>query len=200
MTNNGIWSKDLAINRVVAGKNPIDFTLAGAIGQYYQEKGSMADLGCCTGYYSKIFDAMGWDVEGYEGTEFNIRPLDNAYSWSSYSGVYSDIQYVDLTTKNLFTTKYDIVVCFEVGEHIPREKESVFLDNVSSFCQQPGTVLLSWAVPGQGGCGHVNEQPNEYIIDQMKRRVFKHNVELQNYFRKAASIKWFKNTLMVFER
>jgi len=33
-------------------------------------------------------------------------------------------------------------------------------------------VILSWALPGQEGDGHVNCQPNDYIIGQMQKLSF----------------------------
>ena len=49
----------------------------------------------------------------------------------------------------------------EVAEHIPLENEEAYLDNCCKLCEIG--CILSWALPGQGGLGHVNEQPNEYV-------------------------------------
>lgn len=65
--------------------------------------------------------------------------------------------------------------------------------------------MLSWAVKGQGGHGHVNEQDNDYIIDQMERRGFRIDVALSNLMRTSLPLArdgtwWLMHTLMVFWR
>ena len=65
---------------------------------------------------------------------------------------------------------FDWVVCLEVGEHVPAQNQQVVLDNIVKHATSG--ILLSWAVPGQGGNGHVNERPNAWVISQMKERGF----------------------------
>ena len=88
----------------------------------------------------------------------------------------------------------------EVGEHIPSEHEQVFLDNVAAFGTKAYAVVMSWAVPGQGGRGHFNEQPNEYVIDEMRKRGFEPDHFATKFLREAAGLKWFKNSLVVYGR
>ena len=76
----GIWNLNLAKR-----SHSYDPVLAGAIGYYFKPK-RVADLGCGTGRYCKIFEAFGWDVDGYEGTE-GIRKL----------GIYDNIHLFDLS-------------------------------------------------------------------------------------------------------
>jgi hypothetical protein len=61
----------------------------------------------------------------------------------------------------------DVVLSFEVAEHLPVRCANRFLDLLASASD---TVVLSAATPGQGGTDHVNEQPHEYWIDKMARR------------------------------
>jgi hypothetical protein len=84
----------------------------------------------------------------------------------------------------------------EVGEHIPAEFESIYLDNVAKHAK--GLIILSWAVPGQNGDGHVNCQSNEHIIDEMHLRSFTLDEVATKALRNSASLWWFKNTIMVF--
>jgi hypothetical protein len=53
-------------------------------------------------------------------------------------------------------------------------------------------------VPNQVGDGHVNCQSNDYIMQQMQQRGYYLEDTLTNQLRKAASLWWFKNSLMVF--
>ena len=48
-----------------------------------------------------------------------------------------------------------------MGEHIPKIYEKIFIDNLDN--NNTKGIIISWAVKGQGGVGHVNEQNNEYI-------------------------------------
>ena len=179
----GIW--DLATAKK---KHSCDFLLAGIIGYYFKPLFA-ADLGCGPGHYCKIFKAFGWpNVHGYEGTP-DIYQCCNAYN---------DIMEKDLTEELSLPYDYDFVLCLEVGEHIPKEFEQIFLDNVCSLTKKD--LVLSWAVPGQGGTAHVNEQPNEYIIAQCEQRNLKLQEKLTKRLRKYSSLKWFKNTLLVFNK
>lgn len=85
----------------------------------------------------------------------------------------------------------------EVGEHIWKEGEQAFLDNVRRHAQRG--IVLSWAISGQnGGHNHVNEQPNAYIIEQLKIRGCTYDEQASTQLREVATLPWFKNTIMVF--
>jgi hypothetical protein len=93
---------------------------------------------------------------------------------------------------------FDWVLCLEVMEHIPAELESVALGNLDRF-NRCGLVI-SWAVPGQGGQEHVNEQPNRHAVGWFSARGYAHDRDAQQLLRRAARIDWFNNSLMVFRR
>lgn len=146
---------------------------------------SLADLGCGNGSYCKFFSDLGWkNVHGYEGTP---------NKW----GIYDNIAKADLSQPCSFP-KYEMVLCLEVGEHIPEEFESTFLDNVTSAVGK--ILILSWAVPGQGGFGHFNCRENSYIIGDVRGRGLHYNRVKSELLRRAAALYWFRNTVMVFER
>ena len=71
----------------------------------------------------------------------------------------------DLTTP-YFNPK-DYVQSFEVGEHIPKEFESIFIDNITKNARKG--IILSWAIPGQGGDGHINEKSTSYIVKEIEK-------------------------------
>ena len=72
------------------------------------------------------------------------------------------------------------------------------LENLDA-CNTRG-VVLSWAVPRQGGHGHLNEQPNQHAVDRFTARGYRHDRITQADLRRAAGIDWFKNSLMVFRK
>jgi hypothetical protein len=94
----------------------------------------------------------------------------------------------------------DWVLSIEVGEHIPLEYEAQFIDNLVGICTTG--VIMSWAVPGQGGRGHINEKTNAYLVDEMRKRGFEYDIAQTTLFRKSVSggTKWLRGSLMVFRR
>ena len=46
----------------------------------------------------------------------------------------------------------------------------MFLSNTARMSADRRMVILTWAVPGQGGEGHVNEQMGESILQKMNQR------------------------------
>ena len=58
---------------------------------------------------------------------------------------------------------------------------------------------MSWAIPGQGGFGHVNCQPNEYIIEQVEGRGWAYNAAESEHLRGHCSgCSWFQNYINGF--
>ncbi len=178
----GIWSLEIAKKR-----HRYDPKLAEYIATTYKFVNSVADVGCGIGSYCKCLKEHGISiVHGYEGTA-DIRKI----------AAYDDIMVVDLTKCRQVGTGYDLVLCLEVGEHIPKKYEQIFIDNLCKYVN--GDLILSWGVPGQGGAGHFNEQPNEYIMNEFDRREMIFDRDTSMKLRDAASLKWFKNTLMKFK-
>lgn len=65
-------------------------------------------------------------------------------------------------------TGHDLVSCVEVAEHIPAERADELVDAVCSRARR--WVYWSAATSGQGGIGHVNEQPQGYWIEKFRAR------------------------------
>ena len=70
----------------------------------------------------------------------------------------------------------------------------------------PG-VILSCAKVGQGGKFHVNERPQEYIIQQMERKHFTYDKNSTTWFRRQMKGRkegcmayWYKDTVLVFRK
>lgn len=97
------------------------------------------------------------------------------------------------------TASHDLGICLEVGEHIPEDYESVFLDNIT---QSSKYVLLSWAIPNQDGYGHVNCKDNLYIFQQMQQRGFSLQLNQTMDLRSVIedSFEYLRHTLMLFKR
>ena len=105
---------------------------------------------------------------------------------------------LDLTEKFDLNKKYECVICLEVGEHIPPEHEQIFLDNLDRHCEQ--CLILSWALPGQGGDGHVNEKDKDYVVKELSKRGYKEWNEASEFFKNSSTFGWFKETIIVFTK
>jgi len=77
-------------------------------------------------------------------------------------------QTVDLGRLQPRLPKVDLAITLEVGEHIPKQFEQNFLDNLASAGTK--AIVVSWAHPLQGGTRHVNERSQGYVADQIRHR------------------------------
>lgn len=73
---------------------------------------------------------------------------------------------MDLTEDQDLGRKFDWVQSLEVGEHIPPEKTSVFVNNLVKHAKNG--IILSWAIPGQNGFSHINNKANSEVIEMLK--------------------------------
>lgn len=192
----GIWSQELATTG-----HYHSIHLAKFISEYFPKDKLLIDVGCGDAYYLDYLDKNGFKyLIGIEGEILNNF---------MYKGM---ILKMDLSETNTLGTKGNLI-CLEVGEHVPKQYEQKFLDNIANWCDDK--LILSWAIPwipnvqGGEGTGHVNEQENSYIIDQMKNRGFVHLSNDTNEIRKpfgtglmcdGVECWYFRNTLMCFKR
>ena len=93
---------------------------------------------------------------------------------------------------------YEWVLSFEVAEHIPKEFEQIYIDNVTRYAKDG--IILSWGRPGQGGFSHVNNQPFEYVKAQLSKRGFKQDIEASRQIKENSTFSWFKNNLNVYRK
>ena len=145
---------------------------------------SVADMGCGSGMYVAGFNQRNIVAVGFDG---------NPNTWKFCA----DCHQQDLSVE-FRKGKFDLVLSLEVGEHIPSQFESVFIDNLVGHAGR--FIILSWfPIPGHG-IGHVNERSNQYVRDAMELRGFKSDDGWQQVMRESADSWWFKESLMVFQR
>ena len=94
---------------------------------------------------------------------------------------------------------FDLVTCFEVGEHLPPKLGDRLVEFI---CAHAKEVAFTAAHPGQGGTGHINEQPKEYWIERFKRHGFcfddAKTANLSLAFCESAAAAWFAANICVF--
>jgi len=180
-----IWDVSKAINHYNSDE------LADALLGYIPKEDLVIDLGCGNGYYCNFLEKKGYTVIAVEGTK-------DMNKVSIYHPIFRWNLSKDLVLPNL--PENTTVMSLEVAEHIDPAFENVFMNNITKHATR---VIMSWAVPGQGGDGHINERPNHYVINRMKERGFLLDKKATDDFRTAvvnSKLWWFKNTLMVFEK
>jgi len=142
------------------------------------------DFGCGTGYYVEQLNAKGYRAIGVDGV---------------YDGVSDKIKVADLSSPLDLNIKGS-VISLEVGEHIPEKYENYFFDNITSHCSN--IMVLSWAVVGQIGIGHINCRNNDYVISKVVERGFFFDTNGTKLLKSDIEpfCNYFYNTLMVFRR
>jgi SAM-dependent methyltransferase len=78
-----------------------------------------------------------------------------------------DVRRLDIERDPMPSGRADVVISTEVAEHLPESCADRFVDLLTGLADN---VVLTAALPGQGGTDHVNEQPNEYWIAKFAGR------------------------------
>jgi hypothetical protein len=113
---------------------------------------SVLDLGSGMGHAAYYFHKAGLQVLAVDGLKENCAR-------SAFPTIH-----VDLTQSRVFCN-VDLVHCQEVVEHI----EERYLDNLLASMTCGKIIVMTHALPGQGGYHHVNEQTTEYWINHLKK-------------------------------
>jgi len=108
------------------------------------------------------------------------------------------VKFLDLTLPQYWLPRYDWVLCLEVLEHIPAEFETIVLDNIVRAARHG--VVLSWALPDQGGLQHINPRPPAYVKQTMFNSGFEKDVNASLVLRKKAFYSWFRQNINVYIR
>jgi 2-polyprenyl-3-methyl-5-hydroxy-6-metoxy-1,4-benzoquinol methylase len=150
----------------------------------------LLDLGCGIGQYGQLFKQqhVPFVWEGYDGA-VNVEMYTHGF-----------VKWADMSVPGFATDggRADWVLALEIGEHVPEMYESIVIDNIDR--NNKCGAIVSWAIPGQGGHEHINEQPNSRIIDHFVRRGYTYDADKSKEGRESAQYRWFRNSFMVFRR
>ncbi|CAC5387749.1 unnamed protein product [Mytilus coruscus] len=184
-SNHGGWCKDASTEN--GGQHLTDKTFIPYLSSFLKDK-TVGSFGDGPGAYRR------------EIMKLQHVRLYDAYDGAPYSEETSkgSVKFLDSTIPQYGIPVYDWVFSLEVAEHIPQEFESVYLDNIFRHAKEG--IILSWAVPGQGGLQHVNNKPLEYVIQVMEKNGFVRDDNLSKKLKNTATFPWLKRNINVYQR
>jgi SAM-dependent methyltransferase len=147
---------------------------------------SLCDLGCGTGAFSATLQ----DEKEVLGVDFSVGSENVSYLKKE------NFLLGDLTQPLNLGRKFDVVLSLEVWEHLYRECEQAYLDNIVAL--DPSTLIISCARPGQWGRHHVNLQSQEEWVPKITSRGYSVSEDLTQKFRAIPRLATFykKNTVI----
>lgn len=181
ISKNGAW-----IGANAAGYHMHDKPFADALVKFFQTRHArtVVDFGCGLGLYVRDLRAAGIRAGGFDGNPSTVQISEGR------------CLHADLSSKLDLGTRWAWVLSLEVAEHIPREFEQTFLDNVDQHAC--AGLVLSWG--NQAGEGHVNVRPSSEVVELFKSRGFRLSEESTEHLRQAATLPWLQSTVLVLER
>ena len=193
LARNWIYDADFFRDSVEGPAVRSAVTIAASIAEEFAPQ-SVLDVGCGTGALLAALRERGCRVHGLEyanaALEFCRRRHLDVVKFDLERDVYRG------------TPSFDVAVSLEVGEHLRETSARRYVDLLSTLSP---VVVFTAARPGQGGAGHVNEQPAAYWIAKFRERGFEHLVEPSARWRerwKTSGLveSWYYENLMVFRR
>jgi SAM-dependent methyltransferase len=152
---------------------------------------SVVDVGCGVGTWLWQFKNHGAD---------RILGMDGDYIDPSSLLIPSDcFRAVDLNHPVASEETFDLAVCLEVAEHLPKAGAERL---IGFLCERAPVVLFSAAVPMQGGTHHVNEQWPEYWEALFARHGYERIDAIRKFIWKNSEVEWWyrQNTFLFVRR
>lgn len=143
---------------------PVAKYLAPKIKNAFKVK-SVIDYGCAAGHWLSQYQTWGVEVLGVEGSQSIVGSLKISPKHIMMADLRKPLLQEDKKLKTFLETRHalgptHLAQCIEVAEHVEEEYANQLVANIVST--NPDVIIMTAAPPGQGGLGHVNEQPKSY--------------------------------------
>lgn len=154
---------------------------------------SMSDIGCGPGHLCELASDLGVEAHGYDITQAEVMTNQGIFHW------------IDLDRGFVRIPERPMVLCLEVAEHLRSDSDDGLIDTLVWATGVNGTLLFSAATPGQGGSGHLNEQPHDYWREKLESRGLTFDAEMTETLRRtwsevAPTAWWYGQNVMTFRR
>jgi 2-polyprenyl-3-methyl-5-hydroxy-6-metoxy-1,4-benzoquinol methylase len=169
--------------------------MADALGKYLPRFQSIADIGCGSGAFAAEFGRRGLRVGAWEFSFWG--------RWQARrQGVAVREWDVGRSSGPLAGAPFDVAMSLEVAEHIPPVLADAFVACLAATAGH--TIVLTAAHPGQGGQGHINEQPKAYWIEKVQIHPWLFDAELSSQvagaLERSRASGWLAQNMMIFRR
>jgi SAM-dependent methyltransferase len=168
--------------------------MAEAVLQEFPNIKTLADVGCGGGIFAAEFQGNGLRVVGCEYSAASRKAAKKR-------GVEIHPFDVSVSQKPLPGSPFQAVMTLEVGEHIPDPLADAF---VQYLIKTGDLIIFTAALPGQGGHGHINEQPKSYWAERFSKFGFtldeSATARLANRLRSLQTFPYLFNNLQIFRK
>ena len=98
----------------------------------------------------------------------------------------------------------DVVLCIEVAEHLETHLNADIVQAIRRCLTPRGILIWTAAIPGQGGVGHINCQPQQYWHNMFVQAgllpLSDLRQELLHWITQGYHMGWFTQNLQIFMR
>lgn len=164
--------KFLRHNRAFAKGSAV--TVATSLYNMFQPK-SVVDLGSGGGYFINGFAPYGIECVGVDGSESGKLLLKPEVTF-----VLQDFQKPFVSLK-----RFDLVICFEVAEHLHARYSHILLDGLMTFVGKTLAFTAAPDDPNDGHKQHIHLRPREYWLNELKGRGLTYLEDITELLRKA---------------
>lgn len=143
---------------------------------------TILDVGCGEGWWANAFANLGHRVTGVDSGRTEHRP--DTFDFIEQS-----------LTDPLPERHWDLIICLEVLEHLPPGWAQFVVDQI---CARTECAVISAARPGQGGTGHINEQPIGHWANMISSNGFAVSGALRWYLWGNPHVEnWYQQNMLV---
>jgi hypothetical protein len=152
------------------------------------------EFGCGNGFLTEYLFNSDKQVGCSDFSVASINNIDN-----DIKPFFKRIDVTELITEPTVT---ELVMCFELAEHINPAGTDIFFENLTNASSK---YIVFSSEPTTNGTGHINCHPKEFWIEEICKRGFTLNIKKTEQFvnevgPKIQHIKWYTNNFLYFER